>query len=1365
MLGPYYPLHPSVIDLVLQAFTVAIADGLTRQLGQLCVPSYIDELYISNGQPEMRLGTAAISSATGAIRGSATIMADKKVVLSLRNGEFSPLETGDEDKTGPMPAAHLHWKPHVDFISPNNLIYTVQPLPDVDEVANIEKLALLYQLSILQHIEQAQVTQSYACFNEWLITQRAKALEGKYANVPDSAHLAQLSPIKAKAEIEHTKEYLLQTGCARVATVLHQLAMGAEAIFRGEQNMNDVLEDVGGLHSLYNFIDSRSDFSPLFSTLAHANPTMRVLELGIGASGVSVKALEALVSSAGENCYSTYFYTARDERSLDIARQKLKGYENVEFKTLDLAKDLTSQDFELASFDLIIATRAFYRCSNIEGSLKNVRKLIKPNGRLLIQEVLPNANFYNFIMCFYSGQWEVKEGDCKDEDLFEAYQWDSLLIEAGFSGSEGLTMDKDNIIMDILTTAAMQPQNYGKVTLLGHSESEDHTQCLSELLSSQGYEVGFRTLTQEPDPDADVISLLDLHDTMFFEMSENAFNAWQRYIGKFPAGKGLLWVTGHAQVGSQDPRYATTIGATRNIRSELSLDFATLELDLDKFDAEAVLSVFKRFRNRVKDDEFDPDWEYAIVNGSVMVPRYQWINAEELSSKEAHVEFNSPKKLEIARMGQLQTLRWIEDEIIPLQADQVEIEPRAVGMNFKDILVAMGIVEGYKPGLGIECSGIIRKVGGGVKGLLPGDRVMAIGHGCFTTNFISDASLVAKIPSDLSFEEAATVPCVYATAIHALINLGGLRQGMSVLVHSACGGVGIAALNICEILGAEIYATVGNAEKVQYLVDNFGIPRQNIFNSRDSSFYESIMEATNGRGVDLVLDSLSGELLHASWKCVAPFGKMLEIGKRDFIGRGQLGMEIFESNRSFHGIDMSQMAVERPDMCKEILQQFNKYYEQGAIKPISPMKRFEATDIIEAFRYMQKGQHVGKIVVSMPTDGSKLQVAAKPHTAKFKSDKTYLLVGGLGGIGKSVSNWMVQNGARYIMYLSRSAGESDQDERFVQEIEAQGCAVQAIKGSVTSLQDVCRAVKQAMKPIAGVFLMTMILRDRGILQLSHDDWFTAAGPKVDGAINLHQALEHCDLDFFTLFSSISYVVGQVGQANYSAANAYLTAFTQFRHEQGLPADVLNVGVVDDVGYVVENPALLDQFRALSFYTLEENELLEGLTYTLSHQHPAPSSSDDGFYNPSELAIGLKSTKPLSDPSNRCIWKRDRRMAQAHLHDAGSSSSNGGSEDFGQFIKSVHTTPLLLDTPRNVDFLTSQIGLCIYNLMSRDVKDLDLSLSLIQLSVDSLVSIEIRNWWRRTLGVSISALEFMGAGSITNLGKLAAKAIKEAHGAA
>ncbi|PTB51813.1 hypothetical protein M431DRAFT_19014 [Trichoderma harzianum CBS 226.95] len=1310
-LDPYYPLHPSIIDLVLQAFTVAIADGLTRKLKQLCVPTYIDELYINNGQPEMRLGTAAVSSVTGAIRGSATIMADNKVILSLRNGEFSPLESGDTDETCPLRAAHLHWKPHVDFIAPNNLIQSVRSPPG--EVSEVEKLALLYQLD---------------------------ALNGDYENVPDCARLARLNSKKLKTEIDAAKKPLLHTGCAKISLLLSRLAAAAEAIFKGAENADDILKQDGHFDDLCSFLSGKSDFSVLLSSLAHINPTMRVLELGSGSTNTTAATVKALVNSIGERSYSKYVYTAQNEETIHLASKELEGYDNIEYKILDISKDPKSQDFDLSSFDLIIANRTLHLSPHIQDTLQNIHKLIKPNGRLLIQELSPSANFYKFIIGFTPDWQRDMEDDRVDKRLHEAHQWHDLLIDAGFSGSEGLIMDDDHMTATILTTVATPIREPGKVTLLGQSYSQDHTNALSELLSEIGYEVELRTISQEPDPKADVISLLDLHDTMFFEMTEDTFTSWQKYLGKFPAERGLLWVTGHAQVGSQDPRYATSIGATRNIRSELSLDFATLEVDLANFDAESILHVFHKFCNRVKDDEFDPDWEYAIVNGRVMIPRYQWIDIAEHAGETPRTKSESPEKLEIARMGQLQTLQWAEDETKLLQDGQVEIEPRAVGMNFKDVLVAMGIVEGYKPGLGIECSGIVHKVGSNVEGLSPGDRVMTIGHGCFTTSFISEASLVVKIPGNLSFEDAATVPCVYATAIHALINLGGLCEGMSLLVHSACGGVGIAALNICKMMGAVIYATVGNAEKVQYLIENFGIPREHIFNSRDVSFYGDLMTVTNGRGADLVLNSLSGELLHTSWKCVAPFGKMLEIGKRDFIGRGQLGMEVFESNRSFHGIDMSQMAVERPDMCKKILQQFNKYYKKGAIKPIAPVKHFEAGDIIEAFRYMQKGQHIGKIVVSMPKDQSKLQSATKPQAVKFKSDRTYLLVGGFGGLGKSVSNWMVENGARHIMYLSRSAGDSEQDKRFIKEIESQGCAVQAIKGSVTSLQDVYRAVEQATMPIAGVFLMTMVLRDRGILQLSHDDWFAAARPKVDGAINLHQALEHCDLDFFTLFSSISYV--------------------------GLPAGVVNVGVVDDIGYVVENPALLEQFRAHNFYTMGKTELLDALAYTLSHQHPAASSSDDGFVNPAELTIGLKSTKPFSDPNNRSIWKRDRRMAQAHLQDPGATSgASTGSEDFGQFMKSVNANPSLLDTPSNLDFLTAQIGTCIYNLMSRDVKDLDLSLNLTQLGVDSLVAIEIRNWWRRTLGVNVSVLEFMGAGSIENLGKLAAKGIKEAHRAA
>lgn len=289
VMDPYYPLHPSIIDLVLQAFTVALADGLTRKLEQLCVPTYIDELYINNGQPEMRLGTAAVSSATGAIRGSATIIADNKVILSLRNGEFSPLENGNTDETSLLPAAHLHWKPHVDFIAQNNLLQSVRSPPG--ERSNVEKLALLYQLDVLRRIEGLSTAAHLAHFHKWLTKQRTKALNGNYESIPDCACLSRLSSKKLKAEIHATKKLLLDTSCAKISMLLSRLAASAEAIFKGAENANDILKQDGHFNDLCNFISGKSDFSVLLSSLAHFNPRMRVLELGSGSTKTTPRLL------------------------------------------------------------------------------------------------------------------------------------------------------------------------------------------------------------------------------------------------------------------------------------------------------------------------------------------------------------------------------------------------------------------------------------------------------------------------------------------------------------------------------------------------------------------------------------------------------------------------------------------------------------------------------------------------------------------------------------------------------------------------------------------------------------------------------------------------------------------------------------------------------------------------------------------------------------------------------------------------------------------------------------------------------------------------------------------------------------------
>ena len=291
----------------------------------------------------------------------------------------------------------------------------------------------------------------------------------------------------------------------------------------------------------------------------------------------------------------------------------------------------------------------------------------------------------------------------------------------------------------------------------------------------------------------------------------------------------------------------------------------------------------------------------------------------------------------------------------------------------------------------------------------------------------------------------------------------------------------------------KLFATVGNEEKRRHLMEKYSIPPNRIFNSRDSSFLHDVLRETNGKGVDLVLNSLSGELLHASWQCVAEFGKMLEIGKRDFIGRGRLAMNVFEANRSFVGVDLDRVCRQRPQVCKRLvdtlrtvdrdltlshrlLEQCMTYYRQGLITPIQPVTRFEASKIQDCFRYMQKGQHIGKIVVAMPESYSDLEAESIGSEFVLSPDASYLLVGGLGGLGRAISVWLAEHGARHLTYLSRSAGEKAEDKSFFQELASQGCEAQAVIGSVSNFDDVQSAVSKSGRPVRGMIQMSMVLR-------------------------------------------------------------------------------------------------------------------------------------------------------------------------------------------------------------------------------------------------------------------------------------------------
>jgi phthiocerol/phenolphthiocerol synthesis type-I polyketide synthase C len=581
----------------------------------------------------------------------------------------------------------------------------------------------------------------------------------------------------------------------------------------------------------------------------------------------------------------------------------------------------------------------------------------------------------------------------------------------------------------------------------------------------------------------------------------------------------------------------------------------------------------------------DGESEIVLTSDGRFVPRMESAPPPALPAPDTG---ESGFRLDFSVPGQLRNLHWLPHAPRALAEDEIEIRPAAVGLNFRDVMYAMGLLsdEAVENGfsgasLGLELAGRVSRVGTRVNEFKVGDEVVAFAPACFSSHVVTQAGSAAAKPASWSFEQAATVPTVFFTVYYALKHLANVQPGERVLIHGAAGGVGIAAIQVARYLGAEVFATAGSDEKRDF-VHLMGA--DHVMSSRTLAYADEILALTAGEGVDVVLNSLAGEAINRNFRVLRPFGRFLELGKRDFYENTRIGLRPFKDNISYFGIDADQLMLARPALATRLFREVMALFADGTLRPL-PYRAFPATRVVDAFRYMQQARQIGKIVLTLnevDVPLSQPRRAALPTPPALSAEATYLVSGGIGGFGLRSARWLASLGAGHLVLLGRRGLDTPGIADAVEELEALGALVHVYACDITQreqLAAVMAEIRHDLPPLRGVLHAAMVLDDALLRNLDAARFSAVLAPKAQGAWNLHQLTLDLPLDFFILYSSATTFIGNPGQANYVAANQFLESLAALRRADGLAATCVSWGAIDDVGYLTRHAAVKEGLQA------------------------------------------------------------------------------------------------------------------------------------------------------------------------------------------
>ncbi|KAF9696901.1 hypothetical protein EKO04_005128 [Ascochyta lentis] len=1098
----------------------------------------------------------------------------------------------------------------------------------------------------------------------------------------------------------------------------------------------------------------------LLDLAAHKVPDLKVLEFGTNGESADPLWLSNGRYSHSVRAACGEYHFASDSASAVLAvEQRISKLSlgNARSSLLNLLSRASRPPPDVSKYDLVLVKFPLHgNESSLETLLNNVHALLVKGGSMIWYDKTQS----------HASESRIVNG----ESISNLH----LVLESvGFTkvrySSGGCIVAEAILEQDFEQLQIRKEPIDNNIALLRFFANESHVIAgIIDQLQAKNWKVNRLSSNHDIEslpPRSTVLVLEEISHPLFFNMSEEQWSTLQQLVQKECS---LLWVTRGSQMEVTTPENSICHGMFRSIRAEVPMmHVTTLDVDPAALEDSATYStaideVLQRVHESKASGSNSIEEEFAERGGLLYVSRIkrdEMVNRfkdEEdagcapLVMRDLHA-CERPIHLVTERSGDLGALLFVESEHADtLDPDDVEVEVHAIGCNSNDLDIAMGTSLEASSQLGSEAAGIITRIGTAVDNRHVGQRVAFLRRGCFANRTIVSAHATLPLPGAINFTGAATLPVAFATAIHGLCNLARVKRNQRVLIDFEIGSMAFAFIQICQYLDCEVFVVAHDQDYQQVLINEHGIDEVSIHLSPESNFSVKLGPCPDKYGVDVIVQqSAGGTSQRGYWRYLAPGGAVIRVQIATSRNEQALPMEPSTNNYSSHNVDATTLPM---TTVSHIFSKLVRLIKDGFVKPLPLHHIFRPNDASSALKLLQSRTYTGKIVISHDSQNV-VSVPTRPRARAAKSllnpDYAYLLVGGLKGICGTLAIHLVSQGAKHIAIMSRSGYQDDASKRAIANIEALGCSIDLLRGDVTSLEDVKNCFQKISSPVGGIVQGAAVFRDCTFESMSHADYHAVIACKVQGTLNLHTiSLETQEpIEFFTMLSSISGVVGTKGQANYAGANAFQDAFASYRRKLGLPAISIDLGPVRDVGIMQGNEDLQRRFDDNTWVQINESVLRQIFDYGLLQQAADPQERLNTA-SEAQMITGLAIPQP--DDSELLTHARFRGLRAARGKDGpglAAVAGAGGDADLQALFLLTQSAD-----PSKAAILSATVAV-IGNRLKKQLRlteDVEPTRQLLQYGMDSLAAVDFRNWVRMMLKVELTTLDIVNASSVMRL---------------